>query len=130
MIDRSSDARGAALTDEFEFEEGGRTFACVRSPLSVSRPEKWWWFSVSSDTRHQRYALFRVSPDDTRENVCARVVAYYDELVARRMAPATHNHWGRRPGAAAPESADATSTAAPAASPTPAAGGDDDAPDA
>ena len=121
MIDRSSDARGAALTDEFEFEDDGRTFTCERSPLSVSRPEHWWWFSVSSDTRRQRYALFRVAPDDTRENVRARVIAHYDELVARRSAPATHNHWGRRPGA--PANNGTADASAPAS--TPAAAGDD-----
>ena len=115
MIDGLSKASPDALTDEFEFVDGGRTFTCSVEAPGGSRPDGWWWFRVSPDTGGQRYAPFRVATGDTRADVQARVVAYYDDLLARRAQPATSNHWGRRGG-----SAKATPDAAPA---TPGAAG-------
>ncbi len=82
--------------DGFEFVNAGRTFTCAAEPLGSSSREGWWWFRVSGDIRGQRYAPFRTAEDDTQDAVHARVVAYYDDLVARRAMPATSNHWGRR----------------------------------
>ena len=41
-----------------------------------------------------RYAPFRAAASDTRGSVQARVVAYYDDLVARRDLPTNHS-WRR-----------------------------------
>ena len=99
MAKKLKRASTAAQTDEFEFvDAAGRTFTCSREAVGATRPDQWWWFRVSTDPRNQRYALFRIEPGDTRENVQARIVAYYDELEARRSAPPTTHHWGRRPG--------------------------------
>ena len=91
------------LTNGFEFEDAGRTFACATEPLRASGAEEWWWFRVGGDSRGQRYAPFRAGADDTRDGVRARVVAYYDDLLARRAAPAVGHHWsrGRKPAAGA-----------------------------
>ena len=105
-----------AIGQTFEFEQGGRTFICEAEAARAGRTDGWWWFSVTPDPRGQRYAPFRMAPDDTRANVEARIVAYYDELLVRRSQPATSNHWGRRPGAGAAASSTAAA-AAPAAEP-------------
>src|SRR6266550_7957444 len=71
----------------FDFEHDGRTFSCcVEAPLK-SRPEKWWWFRVSTDDRH-RYAPFEAAASDTRANVEKRILAYYASLLAARARPA------------------------------------------
>ena len=101
MAKKSKSAPTEALTDEFEFEDAGRTFTCSGEPVGSTRPDYWWWFRVSSDIRNQRYAPFRVEAGDTRESVQARIVAYYDDLLARRAAPPTNNHWSRRSNAPA-----------------------------
>lgn len=103
-----------AVVDAFEFEDDGRKFTCSAEAAHPGRTDGWWWFSVTPDTRNQRYAPFRTSPDDTRANVQARIVEYHDALLLRRSQPATNNHWGRRPGAAAAGTTTATdaSTAA------------------
>ena len=119
----SSDASSDATLEGFEFVDAGRTFTCEVEAPRPSRPERWWWFRVSPDVRDQRYAPFRASPDDTREDVRARIVSYYDELLARRAQPPSNNHWGqRRFGAsgsqnapAAPAATAATATQPPAA---------------
>jgi hypothetical protein len=88
----------------FEFVEGGRRFSCKVEALRATR-EDWWWFSVSSEA-HQRFAPFRASEDDTLESVRARVTAYYEEMLARRLLPpVTQWRRGGRPK---------TETAAPA----------------
>lgn len=85
-----------ALNDGFEFVDAGRTFTCAAEPLRASSPEGWWWFSVVGDIRGQRYAPFRATSDDTRAGVQARVLAYYEDLLVRRAAPAVGHHWSRR----------------------------------
>ncbi|HET7458828.1 MAG TPA: hypothetical protein VFJ74_14360 [Gemmatimonadaceae bacterium] len=102
----------AAAVEAFEFVDAGRTFVCEVEPPRATRPERWWWFQVTPDSRGQRYAPFRAEPGDTREAVQARIVAYYDDLLFRRSQPATSNHWGRRPAAA---SNGASAAAAPTA---------------
>lgn len=85
---------------EFAFTDDGRTFRC-RVEEARGLRDDWWWFSVSTE-QHQRHAPFRASPADTPDGVQARVVAYYDDLLARRAAPpAPRTRW-QRPAPAAP----------------------------
>ena len=96
---------------EFAFVDAGRTFNChVESPR-YAPAESWWWFDVSTE-RDQRHAPFRASATDTRRDVQARVVAYYENLLERRAAPAPPR-WGRRP--VAPGATPGAPTAAPVA---------------
>jgi len=89
---------------DFVFVDAGRTFTCEVEAPGRSRSETWWWFRVSTED-HQRYAPFRAAADDTRDDVRARVVAFYDNLLARRAEPAA-SRWQRRPvGPAAPAAA-------------------------
>jgi hypothetical protein len=82
------------MVKDFEFVDAGRTFSCcVEAPLA-SRPEKWWWFRVSTDDRH-RYAPFEAAASDTKAGVQKRIVAYYESVLAARARPAA-NPW-RRP---------------------------------
>jgi hypothetical protein len=99
------------MTDAFEFVHGDRTFTCNVEAPRTARAEAWWWFRVSSNARAERYAPFRAGAEDTRENVEERIIAYHDELLRRRAAPAVGHHWRRgRPGAA--DAADGAATAA------------------
>ena len=115
MTKRTRVTRADAAGTGFEFEDAGRTFICSVEPM---RSEGWWWFSVGSDIRQQRYAPFRAGPDDTRADVQARIVAYYDEMLARRAAPPQPNRWQRRTdgAAAAPAAGAAPAADAPAPS--------------
>ena len=82
------------MVKDFEFVDAGRIFSCcVEAPLA-SRPEKWWWFRVSTDDRH-RYAPFEAAASDTKTGVQKRIVAYYESVLAARARPAA-NPW-RRP---------------------------------
>ncbi len=103
------------MIDGFAFENEGRRFTCTPELTRKSPPEGWWWFSLESDLQGQRYAPFRVAATDTRRNVEERIVAYYDDMLARRAAPPTPYYRGRRPGAPAP----ATETTAEHAVPAP-----------
>ena len=101
------------MIEGFEFVHGDRRFSCqVEGEASAPRGA-WWWFRVSSDDRH-RYAPFPAQATDTKASVKARVVAYYDDLLARRAAPAP-SYWRR----GAPAKPGAQSGAQPAAQPTP-----------
>jgi len=104
------------MIKKFEFVDSGRTFACcVEAPLQ-SRPELWWWFSVSTDDRH-RYAPFEAAASDTQAGVRKRIIAYYESLLAARARPAA-NPWRRPdPKIAAAAAALAASGAAPAVTP-------------
>lgn len=66
----------------FDFVNGGRTYTCRIEELHGGRPEPWWWFDVSGD--RSRYAPFRAVDGESEASVQDRVVAYYDDLVARR----------------------------------------------
>jgi len=80
---------------EFAFVDRDRTFTCRVEASSRAPAEAWWWFQVSTES-HQRHAPFRAEATDTRRDVQARVVAYYDNLLARRAEPA-RPRWERRP---------------------------------
>ena len=112
MKEKQRKATADAALDAFEFEDAGRTFTCSREAPRAARPDGWWWFSVTPDARGQRYAPFRAAPEDTRATVQARIVAYYDELLARRAAPPAPNQWGRR--AVVAPAADSAAPAVPA----------------
>ncbi len=108
------------MLEGFEFVDNDRTFTCTVEKAHALGNEPWWWFSVSTDDR-QRYAPFRAMSGDTQKSVRTRIVGYYDDLLARRAAPATP-YWRRGPQqnganqAAAPAPAPATPPAeAPAA---------------
>ena len=82
---------------EFAFADGDRTFTCRVEASHRAGAEAWWWFQVSTES-HQRYAPFRAEVTVTHRDVQARVVAYYDNLLARRAEPA-RPRWERRPAA-------------------------------
>lgn len=95
----------------FAFIDDGRTFTCRVEASRHARSDAWWWFAVSTE-QHQRHAPFRAEAGDTPGDVQARVVAYYDDLLARRAAPAV-NRWSRRH--VTPAAAGATTAALPEA---------------
>jgi hypothetical protein len=100
------------VKESFEFVDGGgRKFSCSAEQMRKSSPEKWWWFRVSSE-RHQRYAPFRASAGDTHRNVQSRIIAYYDDLLARRAMPATSYYRRNAPAAAAAPAAPAATASA------------------
>ena len=78
----------------FAFVDADRTFTCRVEAARHAPAEDWWWFVVSTE-RHQRHAPFRAAATDTPGDVQARVVAYHDDLLVRRAAPA-QPRWGRR----------------------------------
>lgn len=100
----------------FSFIENERTYTCVREGLRGAQDDPWWWFSVSSDDRH-RYAPFRAEPGDTEATVRPRVVAYYEDLLVRRAAPAEPRWRGRGNQAKSTPAAAAAPVAAPVAAP-------------
>jgi hypothetical protein len=87
-------------TTSVDFINDGRTFSCSVAPRSASETALWWWFRVSSDG--SRYAPFLASSDDTPASIQSRIVAYYDDLLARRAAPSVPRWQRARPAAAAP----------------------------
>ncbi len=98
------------MLEGFEFVDNDRTFTCSVEKAHALGNEPWWWFSVSTDDR-QRYAPFRAMSGDTQKSVRTRIVAYYDDLLARRAAPATP-YWRR-----GPQQNGGNQAAAPAAAP-------------
>jgi hypothetical protein len=102
------------LIKAFEFVDDGRTFKCTAEPQEQNPKEKWWWFSVSGDTR-TRYAPFRADPADTEKSVKARIIAHHTRMLEVRAAPPTPR-WGGRPK---PVSAPVPATA-PVTAPEPA----------
>ena len=91
---------GNTTLRRLSFEADGRTFTCEVGPLHNRSEDAWWWFRVSSE-EHQRFAPFRAAPEDTSDDVRARILSYYEDLLARRAAPAP-TRWQRRapvPGA-------------------------------
>ena len=92
----------------FDFEHDGKTYQCTVAPLRPQGDEAWWWFSVSGDPN--RYAPFHAARSDTRDSVKTRIVEYYANHIARRLAPPVPRGRWQRPAEAAP----ATQAAAPA----------------
>lgn len=86
------------ITAGFEFVDDGRNFICSVEPCRASSTDAWWWFSVSTERLNQRYAPFRHAPGDTPDNVRARIVTYFDELLVRRAMPPASRWGGRGPG--------------------------------
>ena len=83
------------MTKSFEFVDAGRTFKCSLEAQEKTPSEKWWWFTVSTDSR-TRYAPFRAETKDNETNVKKRIVAYYDNMLAARAAPPTPR-WNGKP---------------------------------
>ena len=71
-----------SITEAFDFVDGGRTYTCRIEALRQGGSERWWWFDVSGD--RSRYAPFRAEVEDTEASVRRRMVAYYEDRVARR----------------------------------------------
>lgn len=90
---------------EFAFVDGERTFTCSVAPRRPSDSEQWWWFVVSDGTH--RYAPFLAASSDTVESVSSRMVAYYNDYLARRAAPAP-SRWHRPPAAVKAPTTNAT----------------------
>jgi hypothetical protein len=95
----------ANQAQKFTFVDRGNEFECEAQISRTADRPSWWWFTVSSDTRRQRYAPFQMQDSDTEQNVKQRILEYYDRLLESRAAPAT-SHWqqrrAQRPAAAAP----------------------------
>jgi hypothetical protein len=91
-------AKSKAPERNLSFVDGDRTFTCRVAPLRGSDGDLWWWFSVSSGNG-SRYAPFQAEPDQTDQAVKERVVAYYDDHLARRAAPSA-GQWRRGPAGA------------------------------
>ena len=73
----------AIMTQAFDFVDGGRTYTCrIEELRSNGLGDAWWWFDVAGD--RSRYAPFRAEDGDTEASVRSRIVAYYEERVARR----------------------------------------------
>lgn len=71
---------------DFEFEDSGRKFFCsVEVPKQAGMPP-WWWFRLETG-ESTRYAPFEAKPDDTKQSVQARIIAYYDQLLAIAARP-------------------------------------------
>jgi hypothetical protein len=101
------------MLSEFQFVDDGRTFTCKVEKPRAPRTESWWWFGVSGDGH--RYAPFQADAKDTQKSVQARIVAYYNEHLARRAAPAMQRqHWSQR-GKGVTPAAKAGAAATPAA---------------
>lgn len=71
---------------DFEFEDSGRKFFCsVEVPKQAGMPP-WWWFRLETG-ESTRYAPFEARPDDTKQSVQARIIAYYEQLLAIEARP-------------------------------------------
>lgn len=79
-------SRARSALRDLAFTSGERTFTCTVAPRRAADPVLWWWFSVAGGTNH-RYAPFVALPEDTAASVQERIVAYYDDHLARRAAP-------------------------------------------
>lgn len=82
MFDYRFPARGAHITQSFEFQDQGRTYTCSLEPSQPSRSDAWWYFLVSGD--RARYAVFQASAEDTRASVQRRIVEHYSAVLERR----------------------------------------------
>ena len=71
-----------STTGAFVFVDGGRTYACRVEAPGRGRADAWWRFQVCGD--QARYAPFRAAADDTTDSVRPRVLAYYEDRLARR----------------------------------------------
>jgi hypothetical protein len=82
-----------------EFTDGDRTFICSAETSPATPGMFWWWMSVTGES--SRYAAFRAEVSDTAPTLRARILAYYEQLLADRARPAvTRTHWSQRRAAA------------------------------
>ncbi|HEX6052721.1 MAG TPA: hypothetical protein VFZ21_25825 [Gemmatimonadaceae bacterium] len=81
-------------TTDFEFDQAGRVFTCNVEASPATGGDAWWWFRVSTERSPQRYAPFRHVASESLADVQCRIVAYYDDLLARRAMPAV-SYWRR-----------------------------------
>ena len=84
----------------FDFEHDNKTYHCTVEPPRTPDGQAWWWFNVSGDPN--RYAPFHAAGSDTRDSVKTRIVEYYANHVARRLAPPVPRGRWQRPAAATP----------------------------
>lgn len=81
---------------EFEFVDAGRKFYCSVETPSQAGMAPWWWFRLETG-ESTRYAPFEASPSDTQKSVQARIVAYYEQLLAIAARPAYQKPAWRKP---------------------------------
>ena len=74
-----------SMAEAFDFVDGGRTYACRVEAARGGRADAWWWVEVSGD--QARYAPFRAAIHDTPDSVRSRVLAFYEDRIARRGLP-------------------------------------------
>jgi hypothetical protein len=86
---------------EFEFVDEGRKFFCSVEVPSQTGMRPWWWFRLDTGTS-TRYAPFEASPNDTKQSVQARIVAYYAELLAIEARPVHQRPVWRKPEPSTP----------------------------
>jgi hypothetical protein len=84
-----------SMAGAFEFVADGRAYACRVEEPHGGRQEAWWWFGVQGDPN--RYAPFRAEVGDTEASVRSRVVAFYEERLARRGWVGWHRREGVPP---------------------------------
>jgi hypothetical protein len=81
-----------------QFEDVGHTFVCEPASSPATPGTLWWWVTISGES--QRYAAFRVEPNDTPASLRPRVLAYYAQLLADRARPRlTRPSWAERKSA-------------------------------
>jgi hypothetical protein len=81
---------------EFEFVDSGRKFFCSVEKPSQAGMAPWWWFRLDTG-ESTRYAPFEASPNDTKESVQARIIAYYAQLLAIQARPIHQRPVWQRP---------------------------------
>jgi hypothetical protein len=100
---------------EFEFVDSGRTFHCSVEVPSRTGMTPWWWFRVDNGET-ARYAPFEASANDTKQSVQARIIAYYEQLLAIRARPAYQKPAWKKPERPAPAGETAPAATAPSPS--------------
>ena len=86
------------MTEQFEFEQEGRTYSCSLETAHPSVADKWWYVAVSGD--RTRYAFFQGASSDTRGSVQSRIIARYALLLEHRASVVPYRPFARgRPAA-------------------------------
>lgn len=102
---------------DFAFTDSGNEFVCTVERSRTPGGAGWWWFSVATDTRGQRYAPFQADPSDTQESVKRRIIEYYERMLIVRATPAT-SPWQQRRALRTTDKAAAAPTAEAEIEPT------------
>ena len=103
------------VTENFEFEDSGRTFFCCVEVPRQAGMLPWWWFRLDK-SETTRYAPFEASASDTKESVQARIIAYYAALLATEARPAYQRPVWQKPNRPAATAAVGTPGSVPPAS--------------